>query len=285
MSLLTQLRYNLAQFSTNEQKIAHHLLSDPFSVLSLSSQKLANQCEVSQSSIVKFTQKLGCRGFTEFKVKMSEEIGREHAIVQGNTTLHNLISVKDSLQEVAQKIAEEKSAAILQTTNNINTDEFKQVVQWLDIAGKVQIAGIGGSALVAKDLSYKLMKIGIPTLNEFDSHVQITIANTLQPKDVFLAFSYSGQRKDILFAAETAKKRGAYVVAITSLAHSLLRDMADCVLTTLAEEGDMRSSSISSRTAQHTIADLLFLSLVQQRDVQAAIQIRDMKGAVDDLSR
>lgn len=285
MPLLTQLRYNLTRFSINEQKIAHQLLSDPFNVISLSSQQLADECQVSQSSIVKFTQKLGCKGFTEFKVKMSEEIGREHAIVQGSTTLHNQISAKDSLQDVAQKLAEEKSAAILQTTNSIDIDDFKKVVGWLDLAGKVQIAGIGGSALVAKDLSYKLMKIGIPTLNEFDSHVQITIANTLQSQDVFLAFSYSGQRKDILFAAETAKKKGAYIVAITSLRHSVLHDMADCVLTTIAEEGDLRSSSISSRTAQHTIGDLLFLSLVQKREAQATALIRDMKGVVDDLSR
>ncbi|OEF27674.1 MurR/RpiR family transcriptional regulator [Vibrio rumoiensis] len=290
MSILTKLRYHSDQFSVNEKNITDVILGDPIAVTTMSSQSLADTCQVSQSSIVKFTQKLGCKGFTAFKVAISEELGRQHAIIQDQSNLHNQISASDTLLDVAQKLAQEKTNSILQTTNHLNAAEFSQVVKALNVASKVQIAGIGGSALVAKDLSYKLMKIGIPTLNEFDSHVQITIANTLKPKDVFLVLSYSGHRKDMQFAAEVAKKKGALVVAITSLGHSPLRSIADITLDTIAEEPTIkeqgsRSSSISSRTAQHTIIDLLFMSLVQNREGDATSLIRDVQGAIDTLSK
>ncbi|MCZ4335679.1 hypothetical protein O4H51_22830 [Aeromonas hydrophila] len=40
--------------------------------------------------------------------------------------------------------------------------------------------------------------------------------------------------------------------------------MADMVLDKVAEENELRISSISSRTAQNTITDILFLGLMQR---------------------
>ncbi len=66
--------------------------------------------------------------------------------------------------------------------------------------------------------------------------------------------------------AELAKRNGATLIAVTSFRQTQLRQMADMVLDTLAEENELRISSISSRTAQNTITDILFLGLVQRRD-------------------
>lgn len=55
------------------------------------------------------------------------------------------------------------------------------MIQQIDDASRVQIIGIGGSGLVARDLSYKLQKIGITTLIETDHHVQISVAQMLSP--------------------------------------------------------------------------------------------------------
>ncbi len=61
--------------------------------------------------------------------------------------------------------------------------------------------------LVARDLSYKLQKIGITTLIETDHHVQISVAQMLSPSGFTqIVISYSGKRKDMLVAASVAKK-------------------------------------------------------------------------------
>jgi DNA-binding MurR/RpiR family transcriptional regulator len=165
-----------------------------------------------------------------------------------------------------------------------NREEIKRVLDVINQAGRVQLVGIGGSALTAKDLWYKLLKIGVTTLFAQDSHVQISIAQTLGPGDVQLVVSYSGASRDVLAAAELATRNGATLIAVTSFRNTPLRQMADMVLDTVADENELRISSISSRTAQNTITDILFLGLVQRRDEAWAL-IDGTRGAIDRLNK
>lgn len=56
-------------------------------------------------------------------------------------------------------------------------------------------------------------------------------------------------------AAEAAKEQGAKVIALTSLAKTRLRQMADMTFDTIADETEHRNSAIASRTAQNVITD------------------------------
>jgi RpiR family murPQ operon transcriptional repressor len=285
MLTLSKISNIRSQLSPSELKIADYILSCPEQVTSFSSQELAQQAEVSQSSIVKFTQKIGFKGFTAFKLAVSEDLGRMHAInIDSVGELYNGIGRDDDLETMAKKLAQEKINSIIETTQALDSEALMRVLDVIDQAGRVQLVGIGGSALTAKDLWYKLLKIGVTTLFAQDSHVQISIAQTLGPGDVQLTISYSGASRDVLAAAELAKRNGATLIAVTSYRQSQLRQMADIVLDTVAEENELRISSISSRTAQNTITDILFLGLVQLRGDNAwsLIQgVRDMVGRVN----
>ena len=88
----------------------------------------------------------------------------------------------------------------------------------------------------------------------------------------------------MLVTAATAKKQNATLIAITGNRQSPLAKMADYVLETVAEENEWRSSSISSRTAQNTVTDLLFMALLQRREEQArrlVINARTMINSLD----
>lgn len=287
MSILAQLRYQTDSFTQSESKVATYILEHLDSVVEMSSQELADSCQVSQSSIVKFSQKLGCKGFTAFKMLLSEAMGRQQAITDRRVLLHNQIQKNDTLQDVAQKLTLEKYDAILQTTNRLNDQDFYQVIDWLDNATRIQVTAVGNSALVAKDLCYKLQKIGLFAVSEYDTHIQISMANTLNQNDVLVAISFSGDRNDVVFAAEIAKQHGAKVIALTGCTSNPLREIADIALETHASEEGVRSSSISSRTAQHTLCDLIFLSLLQRRDEDGQLSnlIQDTQGVVDIASR
>lgn len=286
MLTLSKLSNIRSQLSPSELKIADYILSYPEQVTGFSSQELALQAEVSQSSIVKFTQKIGFKGFTAFKLAVSEDLGRMHAINTDSVgELYNGIGRDDDLETMAKKLAQEKINSIIETTQALDSEALMRVLDAIDQAGRVQLVGIGGSALTAKDLWYKLLKIGVTTLFAQDSHVQISIAQTLGPGDVQLVISYSGASRDVLAAAELAKRNGATLIAVTSFRQTQLRQMADMVLDTVAEENELRISSISSRTAQNTITDILFLGLVQRRDERAWALIDGTRDAIDRLNK
>ncbi|MFA9207589.1 MAG: SIS domain-containing protein [Yersinia sp. (in: enterobacteria)] len=253
-------------------------------MLGISSSQFAEDAGVSQSAIVKFSQKIGMKGFPALKIAISEELSRNNLFKSyPHKALHNSISSEDSLMVMAQKLAHEKTASIMETTRKINFSVFQQVVSLINTAQRVQIVGIWGSGLTAKDLSYKLQKIGIMTLVEADLHVQIAAALTLTPKDVQIVLSFTGRRKDMRIAATVAKAQGATVIAITGSKVSPLAKIADYVLESISDENEWRSSSISSRTAQNTLTDLIFLALMQQRKETAKPLILNASMTINNL--
>ena len=83
-------------------------------------------------------------------------------------------------------------------------------------ARRVMLIGIGASGLVAKDFSFKLLKIGVMAVAEADMHVQLAAVQALDKRDLLLAISFSGERREINLAAEEARQAGARVLALTS---------------------------------------------------------------------
>ncbi|MBG0755835.1 SIS domain-containing protein [Vibrio cidicii] len=278
MSVINKIVARRTQLSQSGRVIGDWIVENAEKAAQLTSQELAEQAQVSQSSIVKFTQRLGFKGYSAFKLALTEEIGRKQAMQ--TTPLHSDILADDPLAVIAQKLIKAKTDAMFQTTNALSYEACHQAVQWLSEARRVQIVGIGGSALTAKDLSYKLLKLGITTLAEQDSHVQIAVARTLSEQDVQIVISFSGERKEILVAAEAAKEQGAKVIALSSPKKSRLRQIADMTFDTIADETEHRSSAIASRSAQNVITDLLFIILVQLRDESARQMISSISSDI-----
>ncbi|WP_217537072.1 MurR/RpiR family transcriptional regulator [Vibrio metschnikovii] len=281
MSIVNRMISRRTQLSANELKIADWILAHPQQAALMTSLQLAEQVKASQSSIIKFAQKMGFKGYSAFKLLLVEELSRKQAL-ESTPVQHNIF-INDPLAVIAQKLVQAKTDAMFHTTNALCFEQFHHAVNWINQAHRVQIVGIGGSALTGKDLAFKLLKLGITALAEQDSHVQIATARTLRPQDVQIAISFSGDRKEVFIAAEAAKQQGAKVIALTAPKKSKLRQLADIALDTIADETQHRSSSIASRTAQNVLTDLLFISLVQQREDSARQLIETISSDIQQI--
>ncbi|WP_217514236.1 MurR/RpiR family transcriptional regulator [Vibrio metschnikovii] len=281
MSIVNRMISRRTQLSANELKIADWILAHPQQAALMTSLQLAEQVRASQSSIIKFAQKMGFKGYSAFKLLLVEELSRKQAL-ESTPVQHNIF-INDPLAVIAQKLVQAKTDAMFHTTNALCFEQFHHAVNWINQAHRVQIVGIGGSALTGKDLAFKLLKLGITALAEQDSHVQIATARTLRPQDVQIAISFSGDRKEVFIAAEAAKQQGAKVIALTAPKKSKLRQLADIALDTIADETQHRSSSIASRTAQNVLTDLLFISLVQQREDSARQLIETISSDIQQI--
>ncbi|AKF37188.1 MurR/RpiR family transcriptional regulator [Yersinia enterocolitica] len=265
MSSLLRIRQLYPTLAQNDRKLADFLLTNPEQARHLSSQKLAQQTGVSQSAVVKFAQKLGYKGFPALKQALSEIVAAPEQAV----TLHNQILSTDSLKTVGEKLLAEKAAA-LRATLDINSEQrLTDALDMLRSARRVILTGLGASGLVAKDLAYKLLKIGVMAVSETDMHAQLAAVQALDSRDLLLAISFSGERREINLAAEEAQRCGAKVLALTSFTPNSLQQRADHCLYTISEEPAIRSAAISSSTAQYALTDLLFMAMIQQ-DLESA---------------
>lgn len=282
MSVLTKIHATLDTMAPADRQIGQFIVDNPDEMLQLSSAALAEQTGRSQSSVVKFSQKLGYATYQQLKLAVSEAKTKQWQAPAG--MVHGSIERGDGYMTVLQKLVASKLASMQQTTS-INTEQtIGEVLDRLDRADRIHLAGVSASALVARDFAIKLMKLGRNVLHDSDSHVQLASASSLGPKDVLFALSHSGNSIETLRIAEQAKARGAAVVVMTSLKNNPLSRIADLVLYSVGDDDGVRSSAISARDAQLALTDLLFILLVQ-RQPDANDHIRDSEAAVSALKQ
>jgi len=277
MSVLKRIHAMLDTMAPADRQIGRFIVDNPDQMLRLSSAALAEETGRSQSSVVKFSQKLGFTGYQDLKLAVSEAKAQEWPAPAG--MVHGTIERNDDYGVVAQKLVASKLASMQKTISVNSAQEIEKVIGLLDRADRIHLAGVGASSLVARDFSYKLMKLGRGVMHDGDSHVQMANASTLGPGDVMLALSHSGASVETIRIAEMAKRRRAAVVVVTSLGDNPLSRVADVLLYTVADEERVRSSSITARDAQLTLTDLLFILLVQ-RQADANDYIHNSEEAV-----
>lgn len=279
MSVLNKISAKLDAMAPADRQIGRYILDNPDQMLRLSTAALAAETGRSQSTVVKFSQKLGYTSYQELKLAVSQAQSQEWQAPPG--VIHGSIELGDSYLTILNKLIGSKVLSMQRTASANAERDIAKVVDLLDKARRIHLAGVGASSLVARDFSYKLMKLGRNVLHDSDSHVQMANASTLGADDVLLALSHSGTSIETLRIAELARQRGVTVIAVTGLQDNPLSRVAQISLHTVADEDRVRSSSITARDAQLTLTDLLFIQLVQrQPDSNAYIHNSEMAAAI-----
>ncbi len=263
MSILKVISARLDSMSEADREIGSFIVENPERVPQLSSAALASETGRSQSSVVKFSQKMGYGGYQELKLAVNKAQAQEWQVPPG--MIHGSIESSDSYATIQQKLISSKVLSVRETVAVNSEETVERVLDALVKARRIHLAGVGASSLVARDFSYKLLKLGRMVLLDSDSHVQIANAATLEPDDVLLAISHSGASLETLRVAERARARGATVISVTGLQPNPLAELADLHLFTVADEERVRSSAITSRDAQLALTDLLFILLVRRQ--------------------
>jgi D-sedoheptulose 7-phosphate isomerase len=179
--------------------------------------------------------------------------------------------ITDTIETHKKMIAEfqesgiEKVAAISQA-----------IIRALENNGTVYLCGNGGSAADAQHIAGELMgrfrrerKALAAVALSTDTSVMTCIANDYAYENVFArqveglvregdilwAFSTSGTSANVISAAETAKKKGAYIIAFTGRINSKLEQIAD-ICFCAEDESTARSQEIH-QLAYHIICDVV----------------------------
>lgn len=259
MSAFVKIKAIKDSLSASESKLAAFTLDSPNALRGFSSQELARVVGVSQSSVVKFAQKLGYKGYPAFKLAVIDAVNQEVP----NTQLHGQIGVNDGFDAMADKLLASKISVLNETRSLNDRVMIESAVEKLKHAGRILVCGVGGSALVSKDFAFKLQKLGMAAMAEGDSHVQLAMAATLGKDDVVLAVSESGETREVVNVVAQATRNRATVISLTRYGETPVSQHADITLYSVAEPSAARLSSILARTSQELVIDMLFIALTQ----------------------
>ncbi|WP_377267125.1 MurR/RpiR family transcriptional regulator [Peterkaempfera sp. SMS 1(5)a] len=262
-ALLVQIRALMPNLPPSERRVAAAALADPAGVAGKTISELALTCETSETTVVRFCRAVGLRGYPELRIGLAAAAGNEDNTA-GWTGVGSDIGPRDPLSDVVKKLGFADARAVEDTVGQLDLTVLKRVIDAVVSADRIDLYGVGASALIALDLQQKLHRIGRPVYAWADSHIALTSAALLKRGDVAIGVSHTGDTRDTVLSLAEARDNGATTVAITNFPRSQISEVADYVLTTAVRETTFRSGAMASRIAALTVVDCLFVGVAQR---------------------
>ena len=165
---------------------------------------------------------------------------------------------------LARKVLQTEAAAIQALVDRLGESFERAVRLLLDCRGRVIVTGMGKSGIICRKIAATLSSTGTPAFFLHPAEAIHGDLGVLQPEDVIIALSYSGETDELLRLLETIKRLGARLIAITGDCRSTLGQSADVAIDChVSEEAcPMNLAPTASTTAALALGDALAMTLL-----------------------
>ncbi len=248
-----RIKTSYQSLSPSEKKVGDFVLKNAQAVISMTMAELASCSKVSDATTLRFSRKLGYKGWLELKIALIRSLPEEE---ETNSEDSNQIF---DFKQLFSGIIEKSKQALDDTLLIFDGSEMSAAIEALHKAGRILIVGSGTSGPVANDLYNRLFRLGLFCHIETDGLLQIMQAALLTPKDVLFIISQSGEAESILKVAELARKNGTTIVTITGSRLSGLAGISDYIFLSVCHEAN--PETMTARIAQHAIVHTVYQSL------------------------
>ncbi len=196
--------------SLNELELAvyNYVIQNIGQVRTMKIRELADQAHVSTTTVLRFCSKMGCDGYSEFKLRLK------------------ILKEKAAIKEVQDDVS-----GMLDFFTKINTTEFKEIIQscatMIEKAQRVFFLGIGSSGILGQYGARFFSNIGI-----YSSHVTdpfYPMPDT-EEQSVLIVLSVSGETEMILQQVSQYKQKNFKIISITNSENSTLGKVSDGVV-------------------------------------------------------
>lgn len=262
VSALLTIRSRRDQMSAIERRIADFVLDNAALLRDYSSQQLANALGVSQSSVVKFCQKLGFKGYPDLKYSIGEAVARTSNGEEPATST----APEHPADAMAAELWGRKSAAEEETRSINPPGTIAAVAAAISAAGEdgtVFLIGLGADDIRARDFALRLSLLGILTVHNFDPAHMAASVNAARTGDVLVVFSEHGKPPPLCYIARCFREREGTVVSITRHTANPLRAYADIALVVSAHDDQVHIQPLLYQAAAQHLVDRVFVRLCE----------------------
>lgn len=280
MRILDQFDY-IDHFSDTEQAVIQWVLKHKEEVLSMSTNELALKTYTSPASIVRLCQKLGLKGYNDFKIKLSGEL--EYLSAHKNKIDVNYpFKKEDDLKTVSANLAQLTKDSIDETLALINYVELNKIVDVLYNAKEIDIYASSFPLMYAMDFKLRMMHIGI-TVHLCNVEGEMIFQALNSNKDhCALIISYSGETSSIVGITELLKSNHVKTIAITNIGDNQIEKLCDYRLRVSSRE-KLRSkiANFSSHASITYLLDLLYAAYFKKEYEKNSIYKISRENKID----
>jgi len=154
---LLKAMHETESFSTTEKAVIQYIMDNPRNIVDLSIRELAEKTFTSSAAIFRLCQKLGLKGYTEFKIKFISEVSRTSSFEK--QVRDRPITNQDTVLSVVTKMASLEIEAIEETKNEMDAAQLVRLAAYLDKAKQIDFYAFDDNLYIAQMTSYNFLQI------------------------------------------------------------------------------------------------------------------------------
>lgn len=265
-------------YTATEKLIAEYILEND--ILHDSAQALGEKTNTSAAAIIRFSKKIGFKGFSDLKMNLAQSTKEEE-----KQEVDLIFEPEDNISTLVEKGCRLNMNTVLKTYQLINIDTLEASIDLLNNASTIYLFGVGGSSVIGLDIYQKLMRIGKKVIYNADLHVQMTFAQSMDQNDAALIISYSGSTTGLVDVAKVLYEKQIPFISITQINSNPISKLSTYSLKVPSEEKALRIGAVSSRISSFVITDLLYYGVFKNNFEEHKQNLIDSKDNVSILKK
>ncbi|MDX1464797.1 MAG: MurR/RpiR family transcriptional regulator [Halomonas sp.] len=246
------------------QQTARFLLDHPQEVAFATVAKLAQEAEVTPSTLIRFANSCGFKGFSEmqqlFRSRLVDELPNYTERIRA---VRSATGETPNSMQLLCEFADANREVLEQLPGRIDPRSLERALDILERASAIHVLGARRSFVVASYMTYALHHIEkrAALVNGLGGMYGEQV-RAIGPEDALVVVSYSPYAEESRQAAEQARERGIPLVVITDSNLSPVGRLADVAL--VVHEAEVKS--FRGLTASLCLAQTLAISLGVRQD-------------------
>lgn len=227
----------LQSLNTLEMMVYNYVCQNREKVVYMKIRELAAETHVSTTTILHMCKKFGCEGYTEFKLRLKQDLLSEK---QGVGDL-DISAIQDYIDRLSRPEYQER---------------IDRAVEMLRSSGQILFTGVGNSATLAQYGARYFCNVGFFSTYIDDPFTPIgSQLLTSGKRTVVVALSVSGETQEVLRIARDLKQRQCRLLSITNSANCTLAQISELNLNYYMP--DLRVDGSYQLTSQAPVVCLL----------------------------
>jgi DNA-binding MurR/RpiR family transcriptional regulator len=250
--VIDELRRQYDRLTQSQKRIAEYIVDHPDRVAFSTVDQMGGQLGVNPSTIVRFTYRLGLKGFPDLQERTRQlvrgQLSAASEIVNENSVLVHLegTAFGTSLGQDLQNLR--------RTISAIKAEDLQRASDMIAAARQVYVVGAFNAYSVAFFLGLALDRIrGNTTVWSGDMTLQASQSLDLGPQDCLIAFTSAPYAVSTQRAAQVAKEARAGVIAVTDTPISAVGQIADVILAAASTGAGLQNSFVAAMAVANAL--------------------------------
>lgn len=253
--ILSRISEQYNKMSKGHKAIANFIFEHYDQAVFMTAAKLGETLGISESTVVRFADRVGYTGYPEFQRALEECVKSKLGSIQKMNAKYG----KSTQSEVLASVIAADIEKLQHTIDNLDPAAFESAVETILAADTIYIMGLRSNEPLAEFLHFYLNMIrgGVVLLRTTSVSETFEQMIRINEKDCFIGISFPRYSMRTLKAMEFASDRNAKVIAVTDSPHSPMSLYSSC---NLLARSDM-VSIVDSLVAPLSVINALVVAL------------------------